>query len=155
MHPPASIMSHPLSPRRRATLVVLAGVALLALPAALRAQSAEPAAPRPSRADSAGHRLAPVIITAPDEGVLARLWRGVGARAELGAMSRENRALLRTVHAYDRRIAMLERRLAAARAPRDSIRRDIARLDSATATTRATRVRLEERLRALERGGAD
>lgn len=118
-------------------------VTLMSAPATLGAQA-------PAARDTLPHRLAPVVTTASREGVLARIWRGIGARAELGALQRENRALERQLRSYDRTMARLEAHLARIRARPDSLRRDIALLDSATAATRAERARLEQRVRALE-----
>jgi hypothetical protein len=150
-------MSHRSTRSGRAALAALALCAVAAAPSALAAQSAAaPAADPAARADSIHrpHVLDAVVVTAAErDGLLTRVWRGIGARAELAALERGNRALEYQIRAYDHRIARLERRVAELRAPRDAMLRQIAMTDSATAAVRGERERLEARVRALEATG--
>jgi septal ring factor EnvC (AmiA/AmiB activator) len=130
-------------------------------PAALALAAALCAAPRlaaqaPAAADSVlgPHRLTTVVVTASaHESFAHKVWRKIGERAELTALDRDNRQLERQLRAHDRRIAFLEGYLARIKAPRDSINRQIAMLDSATAAIGARRRLLEARVRALELAG--
>lgn len=121
-------------------LVIASTVGARPLSAQARAQD--------STAQSPPHRLAPVIISAPtrSDGVVARL----GARHRITALERENRSLSLLLARQDREIVRLEARLHHLKTVKtDSLQRRIALLDSATAATRAERLRLEARLKAL------
>jgi hypothetical protein len=145
---------------RRCSPHLAAGAALVALAAAPRlAAQALPTQPPPASpvatAKDTVHRLGTVEVRAEKDnaGALARLWRNVGYRAEVTALTRENRALERQLRRYDLQIARLEAyrdSLIASRALREH---RIAMLDSATAATRATRLRLEAQVQMLEGRG--
>jgi hypothetical protein len=150
---------------RRYSPLLTAAVALAALwaaPPALAAQSPTTQAPAAqsgtpaARADSA-HRLPTVDVKADKEqgGALARVWRTLGYRAEVTALMRENRELARQLHRYDQQIARLEAYRDSLVASRELREHRIAMLDSATAATRAERLRLEAQVRLLEGRGAN
>ncbi len=138
--------------RRFSPLVAAAAaLALCAAAPSLAAQSASGSADS-AAVDSTAHRLAPVEVRADKEqrSALGRLWRNLGARAEITALERENRMIARRLQEYDRQIVRLEHYRDSLRATVELREHRVAMLDSAAAATRAQRIRLEERVRMLE-----
>ena len=138
----------------RRSLALVAACALFAAAGPLAAQSnapsdTTPAPPAPPALPAlpAPQRLAPVVIVAPApprDGVARRL----GARHRITALQRENRALSLMLSRQNFEIARLEARLHHLKTvTTDSLQRQIAALDSATAATRALREQMEARLR--------
>lgn len=110
---------------------------------ALGAQSAAPVAPTDST---------PQVRMMPAMRVTAEKVKA--SRAGVLALMEENRRLAGVLYLQDIRIDSLSRRLLHLRgAVTDSVNRDISRLDTQTAETRARRQALEARLASLE-GGA-
>jgi hypothetical protein len=132
-----------------------AGAALAALCAAAPSLAAQSGAAGSATADSA-RRLGTVEVTAGTKqgGAVARLWRNLGYRSEITALMRESRALARRLGRYDLQIARLEAYRDSLVASRELREHRIAMLDSATAATRAERLRLEAKVRTLEGRGA-
>ncbi len=91
------------------------------------------------------HVLAPIRV----EASRGRSWSSrFDALAQIRQAQYENRQLARQLAAYDREANRLESHLVYLKTVvTDSLRHDIAATDSATAATRAERLRLEERLR--------
>ena len=106
----------------------------------------------PARDSAEAARLAPVVISGTPKGRAARLMSRLGVRSRLDQLERENRQMERLIGVYDRRIEQLEARLAFLKSVvGDSLRRDIATLDSATVSIRRQRLALEARARELQK----
>lgn len=109
---------------------------------ALGAQSTAPVAPTDST---------PQVRMMPAMRVTAEKVKA--SRTGVLALMEENRRLAGELYRQDQKIDSLSRRLQHLRGPvTDSMNRDISRLDSQTAETRARRQALEARLASLEGG---
>lgn len=134
-------------------LAAAALVALCALAPSLAAQSAAPQTGAPAAvADTGARRLGTVEVISDRErgSAVARLWRNLGYRSEITALTRENRSLERQLRRYDLQIARLEAYRDSLLASRELREHRIAMLDSAAAATHAQRLRLEAQVRLLE-----
>ena len=100
--------------------------------------------------DSATHRLPAVVSRASNESVFSRIWNMQERRYEVIRLMHENRLLAEELRRHDKHIAKLEVRLDSLRAIEREKQLQIARLDSLTAATRAQRLALENRIRAME-----
>jgi hypothetical protein len=134
--------------RLRLLAATLAVAGLAVLPRAARAQqSAEPA-------DSTvrARELVPIVITAEEKKKQSWLQR-LGLRSRYSQIERENKEMERTLAFYDRKIARLEAHLDSLKTVvRDSMMKDLARIDSTTHEIRARRLALEARIKELEKG---
>lgn len=141
-------------PRRLLVSMPLAAFASLALLAAPSARAGAQTVRDSTSADS-GRRLPPVVVTGGGHGVFHRIAEVDDERRALLAAARENRALRRRLERSDRAIDSLERHLVWLRTTvTDSLRREIAHLDSAAADARAEREALEARVREREQASA-
>ena len=100
--------------------------------------------------DSASHRLPAVVSRANNESMFSRIWNMQERRYEVLRLMHENRLLAEELRRHDKHIAKLEVRLDSLRAVERAKQQQIARIDSLTAATRAQRLELEGRLRAME-----
>jgi len=104
------------------------------------------------------NRLPPIVSTAEREGLLSRIWTMQEKRREVLELERGNRQLRHELEGYDRKIVQLEQRLDSLQVQEARMKLQIRAIDSATAATRAERLALEARLRAMEsrlaRGGS-
>lgn len=100
--------------------------------------------------DSATHRLPIVVSRASNESMFSRIWNMQERRYEVIRLMHENRLLAEELRRHDKHIARLEVRLDSLRAIEREKQLQIARLDSLTAATRAQRLALENRIRAME-----
>ena len=143
---------------RHALFAAVVGLGLVTAPA-LRAQSSSPLPPVQAAVQATdsvahAHQLAAVVIVAeadPADSRYRGIRGGIRARNDIRAMERQNRALARQVARYDQQIVRLEGHLEYLKTVvTDSITRETAKLDSATATIRARRLELEARLKEFE-----
>ncbi|HKG93784.1 MAG TPA: hypothetical protein VKA84_17885 [Gemmatimonadaceae bacterium] len=146
---------------RRVFVAALAGLAISTAPA-LRAQSSSATLPPVQAAVQSDdslyyaapvNQLAMVVITAEADSV--GRYDGIRgrfrARNDIRALSRENRSLEIKLARYDQKIEQLENRLVYLKTVvTDSLKHETAKIDSATASTRARRLELEARLKELE-----
>lgn len=112
--------------------------------------AAEADAQQASVPDSSTHRLPAIVSRASSESMFSRVWNMQERRYEVIRLMHENRLLVEELRRHDRHIAKLEVRLDSLRAVEEEKQRQIARIDSLTAETRAQRRALETRLRAME-----
>jgi predicted RNase H-like nuclease (RuvC/YqgF family) len=141
------------------TAAVVAGLAFSVAPT-LRAQSSHDGLPPIQAAVQAAvdsvrpHQLATVVVMAEADPADER-YRGIRgrirAREDIRAMERQNRSLAIQVKRYDHQIAKLEGHLHHLKTVvTDSLKRETAEIDSATASIRARRLELEARLKEME-----
>ena len=128
-------------------LRLLAGAVALAAGSMFAADAGAQEARRP---DSTTHRLPAVVSHGSNENLFSRIWNMQERRHEVLRLMHENRILVEELRRHDKRIAKLEVRLDSLRAIEREKQRQIAQLDSARAETRAQRMALEERIRALD-----
>ena len=112
--------------------------------------AAEAGAQQATTPDSSSHRLPAVVSRASNESLFGRIWNMQERRYEVIRLMHENRLLVEELRRHDKHIAKLEVRLDSLQAVEREKQRQIARIDSLTAETRAQRVALETRLRAME-----
>jgi hypothetical protein len=74
----------------------------------------------------------------------------LGERQRIARLMREQRRLAIDLERYDHRVGVLERHLDSLKATHDSLERGVSRIDSLTAATRESRLRLEARLTQYE-----
>ena len=129
------------------TFRLLAGALALAAGSVFASDAGAQEAPRP---DSASHRLPAVVSRGSNETLFSRIWNMQEKRNEVIRLMHENRMLAAELRRHDKHIAKLEVRLDSLRAIERKKQEEIAQLDSAAASTRAQRLVLEERVRALE-----
>jgi septal ring factor EnvC (AmiA/AmiB activator) len=96
------------------------------------------------------HELAPVIVTAQNNGTLYRIAHMEEQRRHVLELIDQTRRLSADLRRADSRVEQLEGRLIEAKADHDRRVADIAAVDSAAAETRRTRLELEAKLRRLE-----
>lgn len=126
--------------------LVAAAVALAA--ASVFASDAD--AQQASPPDSTTHRLPAVVSRSSNESIFGRIWNMQERRYEVIRLMHENRMLAEELRRHDKHIAKLEIRLDSLRAIEQEKQRQIATIDSLTAATRAQRLELEARVRAME-----
>ena len=127
-------------------------IRLVAAAVALAASSvfASDADAQQAQPDSATHRLPAVVSRGSNESIFGRIWNMQERRYEVIRLMHENRMLAEELRRHDKHIAKLEVRLDSLRAVEQEKQREIALIDSLTATTRARRLELEARVRAME-----
>lgn len=136
---------------RRTARLLLALPAALVLAVALPRRAGAQTVPSDSIAleEKPAYRLTPFVVTAeaPRESFFDRF----GRRHRITALQRENRSLALTLRRQEREIQRLEGRLHHLKTVvTDSLLRQIAAIDSATAATRRERDRLERHVRSIE-----
>lgn len=99
---------------------------------------------------AATHRLPAIVSRANTESMFSRIWNMQERRYEVIRLMHENRLLAEELRRHDKHIAKLEVRLDSLRVVEREKQLQIARIDSLTAATRAQRMALEQRLRAME-----
>ena len=126
---------------------LIAGALALAA-GSLFASDAE--AQQASQPDSATHRLPAVVTRSSNESLFSRIWNMQERRYEVIRLMHENRMLADELRRHDKHIAKLKVRLDSLQAVEREKQRQIAAIDSLTAVTRAQRIELENRVRAME-----
>ena len=129
-------------------LRLLAGALALAAGSVLASDAGAQEATPPDSATT--HRLPAIVSRGSTESLFGRIWNMQERRYEVLRLMHENRLLAEELRRHDKHIAKLEVRLDSLRAIEREKQQQIARIDSLTAETRAQRLALEARLRAME-----
>src|SRR5688500_9192617 len=146
--PACTSTSHPSQGLRMSYKIRLAAAAIaLAASSVFASDAHAQQAPQP---DSATHRRPAVVSRASNESIFSRIWNMQERRYEVIRLMHENRMLAEELRRHDKHIAKLEVRLDSLRAVELEKQRQIATIDSLTAATRAQRLELEARVRAME-----